>query len=177
YRDWINGLGKRVSQIWNLICAVEKPLWDLATFKWVPKLPRTGEVGIFFQHQSYGDQAGETQVNIVIQGNYNDLPDLSTWQQAKTRREVRRILNLLDEDAKELIPGLAEATKWKIKQASVFGITEAPGNTCHHRPSMIPPDIENLYLVSDSVREARGLGLQSVAGIALKMVDELFPKD
>lgn len=175
YQDWIRDSGKRVSHIWSLIYAVEEPLWDIRTFRWVPRLPRTGTFGIFFQHQTYGDDADETQVNVVIQGNYRDLPDLNQWQCAKTRREVRRILKCLEEDAVELIPGLVEATKWRIGQASVFGLTEAPGNTAFHRPSMRVPAVENLYLLSDSIREARGLGMQSIAKASLKLGELLSP--
>jgi hypothetical protein len=34
--------------------------------------------------------------------------------------------------------------------------------------------IENLYLINDSVREARGMGLQAVAHTALLCADEIL---
>ena len=175
YRDWIHRLEKKVCHVWNIICAVDQPLWDVNAFMWIPKLPRTGIFGLAFHHQSYGDQAKEYQINLVLQGNYKDLPDLTEWKWAKTRRAVRRFLNLLEEDTNELIPGLAEAKKWKVRQAAALGLAEEPGISGMHRPSMAPPGIENLYLVSDTIYEARGLGIQSTALASQALIDKLFP--
>lgn len=175
YRDWIWRLRGKVCHVWTVVCAVERPLWDMETFKWVPRLPRAGVFGIFFQHRSYGDAVNEVQVNLVLQGHWEDLPDLAEWRWAKTRRSVRRFLDLLEEDAKELIPGLADATKWRVRHAGVLGLAESPGLSGRHRPSMVPPGIEGLFLLSDTVREARGLGLQSVAKASLILMDRLFP--
>ena len=176
YRDWIHRLRKKVCHVWTVVCSVDRPLWDVTVFKWVPRLPRAGVFGLFFHHQSYGDKANEYQINLVLQGNYNDLPDLSEWLWAKTRRAVRRFLDLLEEDAKELIPGLAKATKWRVRQASVLGLAEEPGISGIHRPSMVPPGIENFYIVSDTVREARGLGTQSIAKASQTLIERLFAR-
>jgi hypothetical protein len=173
YRDWIWRLRGKVCHVWTVVCAVDRPLWDLETFKWCPRLPRAGVFGLFFQHRSYGDAVKEVQVNLVLQGHYGDLPDLSEWRWAKTRRAVRRFLDLLEEDARELIPGLAEATKWRVRHAAVLGLAESPGLSWRHRPSMVPPGIQGLYLLSDTVREARGLGMQSVAKASLVLVERL----
>ncbi len=175
YRDWIRGLAKKVCHVWTIACAVEEPLWDVTVFKWHPCLPRTGTYGIFFQHQSYGDKAGETQVNLCIQGGYADLPDLAESRWAKTRRAVRRVLDGLMEDAKELIPGLESAVAWEVRTASVFGLSESPGIAGRHRPSMVPPGVINLYMVSDTVSEAKGLGCQGIAHASLRLMDHLFP--
>ena len=177
YRDWIHRLQKKVCHVWTVVCAVERPLWDVGVFKWSPKLPRTGTYGIFFQHQSYGDKANEIQVNLCIQGGYDDLPDLSEWQWAKTRRDVRRVLDGLLEDAKEMIPGLAQARKWEVRTAAVYGLSESPGIAGRHRPPMVPPGVQNLYMVSDTVREARGVGIQASACACLKLMEELSLAD
>ncbi len=173
YRDWIHRLEKKVCHVWTIAWAVDKPLWNTKMFKWSPKLPRTGVYGVFFQHQSYGDQTNETQVNLAIQGSYNDLPDLSETQWAKTRREVRHILDNMLKDAEELIPGLAGATKWHIRNASVFGMSESPGIAGKHRPSMVPPGVENLYLISDTISEAMGLGAQAIAMASQTLIEKL----
>ena len=175
YRDWIHRLTKKVCHVWTIVCAMDEPLWDVGVFKWSPRLPRTGTYGIFFQHQSYGDYANEVQVNLCIQGGYNDLPDLSQWEWAKTRRDVRQVLNNLMEDAKEMIPDLAKATKWEIRTAAVYGLSESPGISGRHRPPMVPPGIRNLYLVSDTVGEARGVGIQAAASASLQLIEKLFP--
>jgi len=175
YRDWVHRLEKKVCHVWTIVCAVEKPLWDVGRFRWHPCLPRTGTYGIFFQHQSYADEAGETQVNLCIQGAYGDLPDLSELQWAKTRRDVRRVLDNLMEDGKELIPGLDKATKWQVRNAAVYGLSESPGIAGKHRPPMVPPGIEGLYMVSDTVGDAVGIGIQATASIGLKLMKRLFP--
>ena len=176
YRDWISRLQKKVCHVWTIVCAVDRPLWDLEVFKWSPRLPRTGTYGIFFQHQSYGDKAGEIQVNLCIQGSYDDLPDLTQWEWAKIRRDARQVLDRLMEDAKEMIPGLAQAKKWEIRTAAVYGLSESPGITGQHKPPMEPPCVQNLYMVSDTVREARGVGIQAAACACLKLMERLFPE-
>jgi len=174
YRDWIHRLEKKVCHVWTIVWAVDKPLWDVKLFRWSPKLPRTGVFGVFFQHQSYGDEAKEIQVNLAIQGSYNDLPDLSEWPLARTRRHVRRVLDNMMEDANDLIPGLASATKWYVRNASFFGMSESPGIAGRHRPSMIVPGIKNLYMISDTVSDAKGLGIQGIAHASQKLVDSLL---
>jgi phytoene dehydrogenase-like protein len=175
YRDWIHGLSKRVCHVWTIACAVGEPLWDVTVFKWHPRLPRTGTYGIFFQHQSYGGGVGQTQVNLCIQGGYGDLPDLAEFEWAKTRRAVRRVLEGLMEDGKELIPGLEDAIQWEVRTASVFGLSESPGIAGKHRPPMVPPGIQHLYMVSDTVSEAVGLGCQGIARASLRLMEDLFP--
>ncbi len=176
FRNRINSLKENMSHVWTIVYATDKPLWDIDMFRWVPKLPRAGLFGIFFQHKSYGDEVDEIQVNFVLQGNHTDLPDLSQWHLAKTRRTVRHFLDLLDEDIREIIPGLAEADKWRLRHAAFFGLAESPYLAGYHRPSIVPPGIKNLYLVGDTVAEARGLGIQTSAKVPQLLMDKLFPK-
>lgn len=175
YRDWIHRLEKKVCHVWTIACAIDEPLWDVKLFRWHPCLPRTGTYGIFFQHQSYGDRAGQTQVNLCIQGSYQDLPDLSELEWARTRRAVRRILDNLMEDSRELLPGLEKATRWEVRTAAVYGLSESPGISGRHRPPMTVPGVRDLFLASDTVRDARGVGMQAAASVALKLVQRLFP--
>ncbi|MEW6443908.1 MAG: FAD-dependent oxidoreductase [bacterium] len=175
YRDWIRRLEKKICHVWTIVCAVDEPLWDIRLFRWHPYLPRTGTYGIFFQHQSYGDKAGQTQVNLCIQGSYQDLPDLSELEWARTRRAVRHVLDNLMEDGRELLPGLAQATRWEVRTAAAYGLSESPGISGRHRPSMVPPGIQNLFMASDTVREARGVGMQAAASVALSLMERLFP--
>ena len=115
------------------------------------------------------------QVNLCIQGGYGDLPDLSELEWARNRRAVRCVLDNLMEDGKELLPGLAGATRWEVRTAAVYGLSESPGISGRHRPPMVPPGIRNLFLVSDTVRDACGIGMQAAASVSLKLVDRLFP--
>lgn len=176
YVDWINRLGKKVSHVWNITMGIEKPLWKTDVFKWVPRLPRVGMFGLFYHNQSYERESNDYQLNLVLQGNYNDLPDLSDMKRSKTRRTVRRILDDLEADAMELIPGLADVVKWRIRLAGVSNLTEAPGMCGKHRPSMIPPKIKNLYIVSDTVKEAMGLGTQATAKASRILVEKICPE-
>jgi len=177
FRDWIDRLQRKICHVWTIVCAVDEPLWDIKKFKWCPKLPHTGTYGVFFQHQSYGDEAGEVQVNLCIQGNYDDLPDLSDWQWADTRRRVRQVLDNLEKDGREMIPGLEKATKWQISNAAVFGLSESPGIAGRHRPPIVPPGIENLYLLSDTINEAHGLGIQAIAKASQALLNKIISKD
>jgi len=177
YRDWIARLEKKVCHVWTIVCAVDEPLWDLGMFRWHPSLPRTGTYGIFYQAQSYGDQAGQTQVTLCIQGSYGDLPDLSQLHLAETRRAVRRVLKGLMEDGKELLPGLAKGIRWEVRNAAVYGLSESPGISGRHRPPMIPPGIKNLYMVSDTVSDAFGIGLQAAADVSMKAVKRIVTHD
>jgi len=174
YRDWIYRLEKKVCHVWTIVCAVDKPLWDLGMFRWHPCLSRTGTYGIFYQAQSYGDQAGQTQVTLCIQGAYGDLPDLSQLHLAETRRAVRRVLDGLMEDGKELLPGLADAIRWEVRTAGVYGLSESPGISGRHRPPMIPPGIKHLYMASDTVSDAFGIGLQAAADVSMKAAEKLL---
>ncbi|MBT7698301.1 MAG: NAD(P)/FAD-dependent oxidoreductase [Desulfobacterales bacterium] len=177
YRDWIDRLKKKVTHVWTIAYAVDKPLWPMDMFRWTPKLKRSGCFGVFYQHQSYGDKAGEIQVNLVIQGNYDDLPDLTELQWAKNRREVRKILDGLEKDGIEQIPGLKDAAKWQVRTAGIFGLTESPAMTGMHRPTMTPPEVKNLYIVSDTIREAKGLGIQAIAHASEALIKKVFPND
>jgi len=40
--------------------------------------------------------------------------------------------------------------------------------------SMVPPGIRNLYMISDTVSDAEGLGIQGVACASQKLVDRLL---
>lgn len=134
-----------------------------------------GHLRDFFQHQLYGDKAGQTQVNLCIQGSYQDLPDLSQLEWARTRRAVRRVLDSLMEDSRELLPGLEKALRWEVRTAAVYGLSESPGIAGRHRPPMTLPGVRNLFLASDTVRDARGVGMQAAASVALKREAVLFP--
>ena len=111
---------------------------------------------------------------MCIQGAYGDLPDLSQLHLAETRRAVRRVLNGLMEDGKELLPGLANGIRWEIRNAAVYGLSESPGISGRHRPPMIPPGIKNLYMVSDTVSDAFGIGMQAVADVSRKAVERIL---
>ncbi len=112
----------------------------------------------------------------MLHGNQDILPDLSNLQLAKNRRSVRRFLDLLEVDAKEIIPGLPEAIIWRNQQAAVFGPADAPDVARNHKPSLVAPGIENLFLVNDSVKEGRGLGMQSTVKASIASVKKLFPE-
>ena len=40
---------------------------------------------------------------------------------------------------------------------------------------MVPPGIRNLYMVSDTLSDAKGLGIQGIAHASQRLVDRLCP--
>ncbi len=81
----------------------------------------------------------------------------------------------VEADIDEVMPELKARTLWKLRSAGVYEIAESPGAVGVHRPSLQPPGVANLYLVSHAVREARGesnaVGTPAVAAAALRCVD------
>ena len=104
----------------------------------------------------------------IYYGNEEDAGEKAQISNAKTVSKIRQLLDLFEEDIGELFPDLEKHCLWKIRQAGAYGIAQAPGLVGKLRPHMCPPGIDNLYLVSDTMREARGTGTQAAAKAALQ---------
>ena len=87
---------------------------------------------------------------------------------------MRTFFNLLEEDIKEFFPDLVKECLWKIRHASHYSIAEVPGTVRKHRPGIQPPGVENFFLTSDSLREARPGGTQAAARVVLQCVDKIL---
>lgn len=174
YVDWIETIAQRISNVWTIIHSTDQPIWDELTVRWIPRLPRSKVVGLFCQFPTYGESVGQYQIHFLMQGNYYELPKVFQYRRAKTRRQIRKQLDLYEEDIRELFPELEQRSLWKVRQAAVYSLALAPGLVGRYRPSMKPPGVRNLYIVSDTTREARGVGMQATARAALVCADEIL---
>jgi len=172
--DWIKWIGGKVSQAWSIIYALDEPLFDLSTFRWAPHLPHSGFSGIFFPMPSYGDEVGQYQFHVSYQGHYDEMPDLLNRRSAKVKNEIRDTIALLERESLELYPQLKAAYHWRIAHAGVYGIAQSPGFVGFKRPSMKIPRYENLYIVSGTVREARGISMSATAKCARLAAQEIL---
>ncbi len=164
--DWVRWIGTKVSHAWSIIYALDEPLFDTGTFRWAPDLPESGFSGIFFPMPSYGDGVDQHQFHVSYQGHYDELPDLLRRDRAKVRRQARDTIAMLERESVRLFPRLKDALQWRVAHAGVYGIAQSPGLVGSKRPSMRPPGVGNLYLVSNTVREARGVSTQGVGKCA-----------
>ncbi len=164
--DWVNWISKKVSHVWSNIYAVDEPFFDDSTFRWAPRLPHSGYTGVFIYMPSYGDAVNQHQFHALYQAHYDEMPDLFNRGQAKERREIREMLELLERDTLELYPQLRDNYHWKMPHVEIYNIAQSPGLVGSKRPSMRPPGVSNLYIVSYSMQEARGVGMQAVANCA-----------
>jgi len=164
--DWVEGIGSKVSHAWSIVYALDEPLFGTDTFRWAPDLPRSGFSGIFYPLPSYGDEVNQFQFHASYQGHYDELPDLLSRHRAGVRRRAREVIALLEEETLELYPSLRRGCRWRVAHAGVYGIAQSPGFVGSKRPSLRPPGVENLFLVSNTVREARGISLSGTARCA-----------
>jgi flavin-dependent amine oxidoreductase len=164
--NWVRYIADKVSQAWSIIYALDEPLFSTDTFRWVPKLPQSGFSGVFYPMPSYGDAVGQYQFHVSYQGHYDELPDLFNRRNAQVRAQARDSIALLEREAVELFPQLKEAPRWKIAHAGIYGIAQSPGLVGKKRPSMKVPDCNNLFIVSCTAQEARGIGMSATARCA-----------
>lgn len=172
--DWVNWISTKVSHAWSIIYALDEPLFDLDAFRWAPNLPESGFSGVFFPMPTYGDAVNQYQFHVSYQGHYDELPDLLQRNRAWVRRQSREIIAMLERESVQLFPQLKGAHHWRIAHAGVYGIAQSPGFVGSKRPSMRPPSVSNLFLVSNTVREARGVSTQGVAKCARKAVEAIL---
>jgi phytoene dehydrogenase-like protein len=164
--DWVNWIGTKVSTAWSIIYGLDEPLFDTKTFRWAPNLPESGFSGIFYPMPSYGDDVNQHQFHVSYQGHYDELPDLLDRRQAKVRRQVRDTIAMLERESIRLYPQLKSGYRWRVAHAGVYGIAQSPGFVGTKRPSMRVPGYKNLFVVSNTVQEARGISMSAVGKCA-----------
>jgi len=174
YVEWIEGMKQRVAPVFTLICGMDARLWDdRGISKWVPNLPRVGLGGLYLQ-VPYGDQVGQEQLVAVLQSHWTDVPSLFRLKEAETRLGFRRIWDLFEADTRELFPEFEKHCLWRVRHLAAWAMAEAPGAAGRFRPSVKPPEVEGLYLVSDTVSEGTSIGFAACAGAALYFMDNLL---
>ncbi len=169
--DWVNWIGTKISQAWSIVYGLDEPLFDTGTFRWYPNLPESGFSGIFYPMPSYGDEVNQYQFHVSYQGHYDELPDLLHRSRATVRRQARDTIHMLEREAVRLFPQLEDGYHWRMAHAGVYGIAQSPGLVGSKRPGMKPPGIPNLYVVSNTVSEARGISMSAI-GRCARMASE-----
>lgn len=173
--DWVDWISCKVSHAWSIIYALDEPLFDLDAFRWAPNLPESGFSGIFFPMPTYGNAVNQYQFHVSYQGHYDELPDLfQRNHRARVRRQMRDTIAMLERESVQLFPRLKGAHHWRVAHAGVYGIAQSPGFVGSKRPSMRPPSVSNLFIVSNTVSEARGVSTQGVAKCARKAVEAIL---
>ena len=164
--DWVKWIGTKVSTAWSIIYGLDEPLFDAKTFRWAPNLPESGFSGIFYPMPSYGEDVNQHQFHVSYQGHYDELPDLLSRDQAKVRRRIRETIEMLERESIRFFPQLREGYRWRVAHAGVYGIAQSPGFVGTKRPSMRVPGYGNLFVVSNTVQEARGISMSAIGKCA-----------
>jgi phytoene dehydrogenase-like protein len=172
--DWVNWIASKVSHAWSIIYALDEPLFDMDAFRWAPNLPESGFSGVFFPFPTYGDEVNQYQFHVSYQGHYDEMPNLFQRNQARVKRQVRDTIALLERESVQLFPRLKGAHHWRVAHAGVYGIAQSPGFVGPKRPSMRPPAVDNLFIVSNTVSEARGVSTQGVAKCARQAANAIL---
>jgi phytoene dehydrogenase-like protein len=120
---------------------------------------------------SYGDDVNQHQFHVSYQGHYDEMPDLLNRNQAKVRRQARETIAMLERESIRLYPKLRDGYRWRVAHAGVYGIAQSPGFVGSKRPSMRVPGFDNLFVVSNTVQEARGVST-SATGKCARMAAE-----
>ena len=172
--DWVNWIAGKVSHAWSIIYALDEPLFDMDAFRWAPNLPESGFSGVFFPFPTYGEEVNQYQFHVSYQGHYDEMPNLFERNQARVKRQIRDTIALLERESVQLFPQLKGVPHWRVAHAGVYGIAQSPGFVGSKRPSMRPPAVDNLFLVSNTVSEARGVSTQGVAKCARQAAESIL---
>ncbi len=147
------------------------------TWRWSDptNLPRLGMPGMWLPMPSYGEAVNQYQLTLIAQGNWDELPNLlGESRKARVRRKANEILDNFYLDSMELIPNLNESSLWRLNQAGAYNIAYTP-DLRGKKVSMEPPGVRNLYLVSDTVREAKATsGFEGCASVALHCAERVL---
>jgi len=106
------------------------------------------------------------QFHVSYQGHYDEMPNLLRGNQAMVRRQIRETIALLERESIKFYPQLKDGYRWRVAHAGVYGIAQSPGLVSSKRPSMKVPGYSNLFVVSNTVQEARGISLSATGRCA-----------
>ncbi len=178
YVDWVKEIQHKVCYVMGIYSGLDAPLFENEKrWYWVPDSPRMKKLTTLTSHTAapgYGASVGQYQVAFNFQTLYDKSPDLFSFDQAKVRKDLRRIFDDLEEDVREMFPEWEKHCLWKLRYAAPIDIATAPGFVGKRRPDRNPPGIKNLYLVSDTLRRERGNWTQSSAFEALHCADQIL---
>ena len=178
YVDWIREIEHKVTFCWGIRYSLSRPIMDESTMGWWLKSPRNGEMspGSIMPMPSYGEAANEYVADFWQQGSWLGGPSPVQRGTAMVKREALKMLDFFEEDIKALFPDIEAHCCWKIYYFHTYGIAGSPRLVGKYRPSIQPPGIKNLYLVSDTLRDTRAAGMASAARCALLCADRILGK-
>ncbi|MFC1824581.1 phytoene desaturase family protein [Thermodesulfobacteriota bacterium] len=175
YTDWVKSIMHRVSYFYTLFAGLKKPLWKEGGFKIHPKFPPTGLFSIFTEISNMDKTNAPDGKGFMIcttQGYYDEFPNLFDANQAKVRRDVKRLFDRFEEGIDTFLEGFKENRLWTFRHAARYSIAQEPGMVGKFRPGAKPPEVKGLYLASDTIR-TRGVGINSAACAALNCFDRI----
>jgi hypothetical protein len=134
----------------------------------LPAMPKLGVVlGAYFE--------GPSMLQFYTQLHWYEHPYLLDQRSAENRRKTRAFLRDFEDEVLELFPEVVPTIRWRMPNIAPFSIAQAPGLVGDVRPSWITP-IPHLYLVGNQVREARGIGHDAAAHVAIACANHLAPR-
>jgi hypothetical protein len=179
YVDWVKGIQHKVTYVGGISVGTSKKIFeDSKKWYWVPRAPRTSKVTtilVCLPCDEYVKVPGEYQTRFDFQTTYKTM-NLFDLQEAGQKKVLRRFFEDLEADLGEMFPGWEEHCLWKIRYVAPIDITPAPGLVGTHRPDRVLPGIENLYLVTDTLRHEKGNWSQISAYEALLATDQILRK-
>ncbi len=181
YVDWVKHIQHKVAYVMGIYAAVDTPvLGDERLYCWVPDAPRMKRLTTmtcFTSQPGLGEKVGQYQVAFNMQTLYDRMPDLFAYDQAKTRRDLRKIFDELEEDVKEYFPDWEKHCLWKMRYCAPIDIAMSPGLVGKHRPDRTPPGVKNLYFVGDTLRREKGNWTQTSAYEAIICAKQILGKE
>jgi protoporphyrinogen oxidase len=169
YVTAVTELSAKVSHVAGVTYGVSEPAWDYELMRWyLPAMPKLGVVlGAYFE--------GPSMLQFYTQLHWYEHPYLLDQRSAENRRKTRAFLRDFEDEVLELFPEVVPTIRWRMPNIAPFSIAQAPGLVGDVRPSWITP-IPHLYLVGNQVREARGIGHDAAAHVAIACANHLAPR-
>jgi hypothetical protein len=124
--------------------------------------------------EEYGAAVDQYQAHLLMQANYSELPSLFKISQASVRRKIESLLDQFEQEVNTLYPELKSISQWKIRHVAAYSTAQGPGTVGSCRPPMEVPGIKNLYHIGDTIREARGMGMQAASHTAIQCVGKIM---
>lgn len=169
YVDQINGIKWRWGASNPIVCGMKKEPWSHEWGKWVPWDQTKSRLNIWAHVMpGYGGKTGEVQVVFWFLGSYYDYPtSIGEASDPELRRQLKATFAVCEQDIDTFFPNWREHLVWKTYHWGPFGLAAMPGvRGTQAAPTIEVPEVKNLYLVNESVREARGITIQALARCA-----------
>ncbi len=177
YVEWVEKVQYKVGTWWAIHYALDGHIkgWeDEELLKVI--LPQDHPRGMFLMSAYWPGYApeGQSQWSHWLSADRNLVPNLFHMNQARVWKQMKEMFDLFEQDLKMFFPDMVNRVLWKTQHIGAYTIVEEPGTSVLGRPYMQPPEVEGLYLASDTVRQGRGTGMQAAAHAALQCVERIL---